>query len=186
MNWMIIVLISTSLRQICKRRSRGNTLRRDVSTISLQPQRGVIDKGNKPTYKHVELISFSHVKRVIDITETEGKERKQIVVWPCNWFLSGMFFIFYKKCRLSECFRLDMPKPLRNKRAPLFVRNHFRGCWEGGIFADSLSPNGEYHLQSRCGKYFLIQMTMMQSGNQYFEPLLNDRKTIWRAWKLGS
>ncbi len=42
--------------------------------ISLQPPRGT-DKSGKPTFKHVELISFSHVKRVVDIKETEGMSR---------------------------------------------------------------------------------------------------------------
>ena len=61
-------------QQICKRRSRGNTLKREASMISLQPPRGT-DKSGKPTFKHVELISFSHVKRVVDIKETEGMSR---------------------------------------------------------------------------------------------------------------
>ncbi|XP_046640377.1 protein ECT2-like [Daphnia pulicaria] len=67
----LTLFLFSDVIEICKRRSRGNTLRRDVSTISLQPPRGGADKGSKPTYKHVELISVSHVKRVIDITETE-------------------------------------------------------------------------------------------------------------------
>jgi len=67
----LTLFLFSDVIEICKRRSRANTLRRDVSTISLQPQRGGAEKGNKPAYKHVELISFSHVKRVVDIKETE-------------------------------------------------------------------------------------------------------------------
>lgn len=114
-----------------------------MSTISLQPQRGVIDKGNKPTYKHVELISVSHVKRVIDITETEGNAIRFMFLISLS---DAKCFLY--ETRLPKCICVDMPEPLRNKRALVLVRNNLRGCRKGGFLEDPLSVNGEYHLQS--------------------------------------
>ncbi|KAF0304718.1 Protein ECT2 [Amphibalanus amphitrite] len=53
--------------QVCKKRARYNSLR-SPSAVSLQ----AAARSFKP-YKHVELMPLAHIKRVVDIRETEGK-----------------------------------------------------------------------------------------------------------------
>ncbi|GIY99693.1 protein ECT2 [Caerostris extrusa] len=73
----ITMFLFTDVLEICKKKSKINTNSlKSPSVTSLAP--GALKPQSK-SYKHLELIPLGHIKRVVDVIETESKELKEFL-----------------------------------------------------------------------------------------------------------
>ncbi|XP_071034057.1 protein ECT2 [Parasteatoda tepidariorum] len=79
-NSTVSMFLFTDVLEVCKRRGRAtvNTLK-SPGVVSLT---AATSKSHIKSYKHIDLIPLSHIKRVVDITETDDcKNIFAIVLW---------------------------------------------------------------------------------------------------------
>lgn len=60
----------SALQQICKKKSKYNSIK-SPSRANLHAIRAI------KSYKHLEMMSLGHIKRIVDIRETEGGQKEQ-------------------------------------------------------------------------------------------------------------
>ncbi|XP_054708607.1 protein ECT2-like [Uloborus diversus] len=75
----ITMFLFTDVLEICKKRSRGTNSLKSPGVVSLT---STTMKVQAKSFKHIDLIPLSHIKRVVDITETEEYRNVfAIVAW---------------------------------------------------------------------------------------------------------
>ncbi|XP_037075712.1 protein ECT2-like isoform X2 [Pollicipes pollicipes] len=84
----LIMFLFSDMLEVCKKRARYNTLR-SPSAASLQ----AASRSFKP-YKHVELMPLAHIKRVVDIRETEECHNVFTLICRSNHELKERHYTF--------------------------------------------------------------------------------------------
>ncbi|XP_043209980.1 protein ECT2-like isoform X9 [Amphibalanus amphitrite] len=84
----LIMFLFSDMLEVCKKRARYNSLR-SPSAVSLQ----AAARSFKP-YKHVELMPLAHIKRVVDIRETEECHNVFTLICRSNQELKERHYTF--------------------------------------------------------------------------------------------
>ncbi|KAB0797092.1 hypothetical protein PPYR_08086 [Photinus pyralis] len=87
-NFLVLFLFTDQL-EVCKKRSKAFNTLKSPNTVN-----GYHQKSTSKPYKHVKLMPLSHIKRVIDIKETEDCQRVFSLVFRNNDEIKERLFSF--------------------------------------------------------------------------------------------
>lgn len=87
-NFLVLFLFTDQL-EVCKKRSKAFNTMKSPNTVN-----GYHQKSTSKPYKHVKLMPLSHIKRVIDIKETEECQRVFSIVFRNNDEIKERLFSF--------------------------------------------------------------------------------------------
>ncbi|KAK5647138.1 hypothetical protein RI129_005602 [Pyrocoelia pectoralis] len=87
-NFLVLFLFTDQL-EVCKKRSKAFNTLKSPNTVN-----GYHQKSTTKPYKHVKLMPLSHIKRVIDIKETEDCQRVFSLVFRNNDEIKERLFSF--------------------------------------------------------------------------------------------